>query len=813
MNIPDFQYKNNVFDSLKLNFLADGQDINYQLDLNRFSSNSFYFTDLIFSGHTEDSVLYNRIQKVDSAGNDLYFIGINLFKSQEGLEINLSEDKLVLNGHNWNTIKDSGLLVDTANQLNGKIGIMRGMEKIVAGVDNGSSFFLKMDNFDLGTFSELINYANDSLVLEGKVDLDASVQLSDSIPDIDADVSIAGLTYNQMHLGDIHMEVINSHEKKVSFRATLENEGNRIGLNGYYAQTDPSPLLIDLDIDISSLSAFETFAMGKLDQLEGQIRGEIQLAGDLKDFSVNGVLDLNKVGVFSRQLNNKYYIEKESLEFINKDLRLNEFTITDSLNNDFSINGTIGYLIPEKSPVNLQIRADKFTVYNAREKENPSLYGKMIISLDAKATGNLQDPKLSVKLAIEPETDMTVVRPPKAINLVTYEDIIEFSDPENPDTVFLSKDMDLALPDSIRSRFEGYEMVANLSIHERAAFRLVIDPNSGDYVSIKGKGDLNIQVKEGADPLLSGVYEVREGIYQVSFYGLVQKSFNILNGSTIIWAGDPMNARMNLIASHILRTSSTGLVAAETVGLSDEQLNQYRRALPYEVKILIAGTFRQPELNFEINLVDENRAAYPLVISKLSQINGEGYESLLTQQVFGLLTIGSFIPEQTFDSGSGNSGSALATTAAANSLNGILAGEFNKLSGKYLKGVNLDIGLQSYSQMSSGDASTQTAMDVKFSKNLFDDRVTIEAQTTFDVGGDNYTDPTGYDYSNFHSDFAIKYDLTPKGDYKLKAFNRSSFDIIYKDIWSTGIAIIFVKEFDKLSETRKNRKDKQKQEE
>ena len=78
---------------------------------------------------------------------------------------------------------------------------------------------------------------------------------------------------------------------------------------------------------------------------------------------------------------------------------------------------------------------------------------------------------------------------------------------------------------------------------------------------------------------------------------------------------------------------------------------------------------------------------------------------------------------------------------------------------------------------------------------------------TFDVGGDNYLNPTGNNYSNFQSDFAIKYDLTQRGEYKLKVFNKSSYDIIYKDIRTTGFAIIFVKEFDKLSDIKKEKKD------
>jgi hypothetical protein len=54
--------------------------------------------------------------------------------------------------------------------------------------------------------------------------------------------------------------------------------------------------------------------------------------------------------------------------------------------------------------------------------------------------------------------------------------------------------------------------------------------------------------------------------------------------------------------------------------------------------------------------------------------------------------------------------------------------------------------------------------------------------------------------------------LPLSGDYKLKAFNKSSFDIIYKDIWTTGIAIIFVKEFDDLSDIRKSKDKKEKKE-
>jgi hypothetical protein len=187
-----------------------------------------------------------------------------------------------------------------------------------------------------------------------------------------------------------------------------------------------------------------------------------------------------------------------------------------------------------------------------------------------------------------------------------------------------------------------------------------------------------------------------------------------------------------------------------------------------------------------------------MVISKLNLLNEEGNESELAQQVFGLLTLGSFIPERTIDGGSRSYGAAFATTAAANSLNGILTNQLNNLTGKYLKGFNVDIGMQSYSEVNSGNTDSRTTMDVKVSKNLFNERIKVEAQTSFDVGSEKNSDPSEYNYSNFQNDFAIIYDITEKGDYKLKVFDKSSFDIIYKDIRTTGIALIFIREFDKI---------------
>ena len=75
-----------------------------------------------------------------------------------------------------------------------------------------------------------------------------------------------------------------------------------------------------------------------------------------------------------------------------------------------------------------------------------------------------------------------------------------------------------------------------------------------------------------------------------------------------------------------------------------------------------------------------------------------------------------------------------------------------------------------------------------------DDRLAFEVGGEVDVGSSQGA-RAGSD--GFRSDVTVIYDLTESGNTKLKAFNNETYDIIYHEIRNTGIALIFIREFDK----------------
>jgi hypothetical protein len=342
--------------------------------------------------------------------------------------------------------------------------------------------------------------------------------------------------------------------------------------------------------------------------------------------------------------------------------------------------------------------------------------------------------------------------------------------------------------DSLVANLPSFDLKSTLSVEDGSNMRIVLDPRSGDYLTLQGSGDFNFSFDRTGNVRLSGIYRINRGVYRLSFYDLVKKSFDIAPGSSVSWSGNLYNGDLNIRAIHNIRTSSLSLIGHE---IGENEKNIYRRTLPYQVGINITGQIEKPQITFSLDLPNEDKNAYPALASKLSRLNQPEFETELNKQVFALLVLGGFLPETT---GPGINESVIATTAIANSVNGMLANQLNNFAGQYVKGFDIDVGMQSYSDYSTGGGRTRTSMDFRVSKKLLDDRLTLEAGGSFDVSNDQSGPNTGQ--NDFRGDIAVIYDLTESGNKKLKAFNNETYDIIYQEIRNTGIALIFIKEFD-----------------
>jgi translocation and assembly module TamB len=286
---------------------------------------------------------------------------------------------------------------------------------------------------------------------------------------------------------------------------------------------------------------------------------------------------------------------------------------------------------------------------------------------------------------------------------------------------------------------------------------------------------------------------LHDGHYKASFQKIAKRDFIIKQGSTVSWSGDPLDGQINITAIYKAKTSATDLLSAELAGLPDSERNAYRKLLNYEVHLIMRGQLLKPELSFMLDMPPKDQLAFGgMVYSRINMINAD--ENELNKQVFSLLILGRFLP-----AGSSTPSSAV-NTVARNSVNQMLSDQFNALSGKYVKGAELNVNLQSNDDYTSSGTQQNTEVQVGLKKELFNSRVSIQ------VGGNINTDPSaaqpgGTSQQNITGDMVMEYKITEDGSYRFKAFRENQNEgMIDGLIYSTGIGIIYTRDYDKLSE-------------
>ena len=205
------------------------------------------------------------------------------------------------------------------------------------------------------------------------------------------------------------------------------------------------------------------------------------------------------------------------------------------------------------------------------------------------------------------------------------------------------------------AKFLNYNL--NLEIRKAAILRIVVDPVTGDEMVVQGDAQLNAGVDPGGNIVLAGNYLLDKGSYVLN-YQFLQRRFNLQKGSTITFAGEPMNARVDVTAEYIANSSSRDLLANEVTSADPTLANSFNQKIPFRVVMHLTGVLSQPTIKFDIQLPDEESNARinpdlrTTLENKLSQIRAD--ESSTNKQVFSLLLFNRFVGEQSSDFFKGN---------------------------------------------------------------------------------------------------------------------------------------------------------------
>jgi len=790
VNAPKVQVGEQVMDSLTISAGNAGDKFTYAASLNTAGTKSFRIQQTNLDGFIANNELYSTLNIHDIDGKDKYQLGVKLLQEKNGsIKANLS-DTLIMDYNKWavdntNYIQydSTGIIVYHFNISNNgqSLGINSTSENITAPID------VVLKNFHIKTLTNLAE--QDSLLLDGVINGNVLVKNAMTNPVFTADIKIDTLTYNTDTIGNIAVKIDNETANAFNADVAINGNGNDVKLTGQYF-TGESRMDMQLNINNFNLATIKPFTFGEVTYADGSLKGSVAIKGTTADPDLNGSLRFENANITPKASGEKLHLSSEEIMVSSRDISFDQFTLTDSAGNKAIIDGNIYTDDFKTYRFNLDLSAKNFRVLTAPPKQNPLYYGNMNMDADVYINGTLTAPDINADLKINKATNITFVLPSTNPEIENRDGVVQFVDVYggSTDSVF-----NVAI-DTLKRypRLAGLDITGTLQSDTAAQITLIIDERSGDALKIKGKADLAAGFDKSGKITLTGNYELQNGSYQLNL-SLLKRQFIIQPGSVITWTGDPYTATVDITAQYIANTQPVNLLQSELANLSATDINKYKAKVPFNVLLKMKGELLKPVITFDIELPDDQKSKWTDVETKLEQVRRDDAE--LNKQVFALLLLGRFVQENPLENSA--EGTTLAGTAKS-SVSRILTEQLNNLAASLIKGVDLNFGVDTEDDFSSGTRTSKTDLTVGVSKKLLNDRLRVSVGSNFALEG---TANTNQSASNIAGNVAVDYLLSKDGRYALRAYRRNRYEgVVEGQVIESGVSFIFSFDFNEFKQ-------------
>ena len=790
VNLPHVVYFGSEIDSLAFTMDSDQEGLRFNLGLQSLDAGPLAIKETYLEGQL---IVEELLLQFTSNYEDEVLMNIQSWISSEDdvLQIHIDPDNLVLNSVPWNIEPENEILIGDNFWTFNDFRLYRNNQFLRAGNDleqvQKEHIGIEFQNFNLAA---LLSYLNpEEVLVSGKMNGNLIIEEPFAETGLLADLTIRDFGVSSVPLGVLTFDAEAIGTRTYNFDLALKEGNADLDLTGsYIASEQAANLDMQLDLNEIRMEVIEGFSNGAITATDGSFSGQIMVNGTTVEPNYEGFLDFNQAAFTVAMLDAPFMLPNERLRLDDDGFYMDNFRIEDNNGSPFIVDGAIlteSLLNPE---FDISFSAENFKALSSTEEDNDLYYGTAIFDATGSVTGNLELPKVELDLSVKEDTNLTYVIPSATVGVEAREGVVVFVNRQNPDRI-LTQTQEQA--DAIS--FSGFQLNSYISIEENATFSVVIDEETGDHFQGSGDGDLLFDVYPNGRTTLSGRVELNDGYYEMGLYNLVTRRFDIVEGSSIVWAGDPLDADLNITAVYRVETSASALMAPQITGADMDVRNRFRQELEFLVYLEIGGEISAPRISFGLDMPeDEQGSLGGQVYGRVQQINQQ--ENELNKQVFSLLVLNRFFP------GSGSDGAAGGTMAfARDNLNQALSDQLNIFSDRLLgdSGVNLNFGLDSYTDYQGDSPEERTQLDITAEKTFLDDRLKVSVGSEVDLQGSSQVEEGTPVIGNV----GLEYLLTRDGRYRLEAFRRKSYEnVIDGQLIVSGLGLIFTQEFNKFNE-------------
>lgn len=569
------------------------------------------------------------------------------------------------------------------------------------------------------------------------------------------DLDLTSFMLDKDSIGDILLNTAygeNEHELLVSMLSKSGKFKNLKASGSFNLKSEA--LNFNMSFDQAPIHPFQSFMKGYVSIIDGTADLNAQLTGTIAKPKLNGQLHLNDAKFKIDFLQTTYHIPNALLNFNQQNISFNPFKVFDKNKQSAQVSGGVKFNSFTQWQYDILINEfNKFQCMSTSSSDNSLFYGNVYASGSASITGNTNNVMMDVK-AVTDKNSQLVINP-----------FGGESDNGERFLNFMSRDTLSEEHLFVKHIPFGFGIKLAVEATPDAEAQLVFGDQTDDHIRARGRGNMLLNYTPQGNFYLNGKYELTEGEYRLSAMNVVAKKFNLKQGSTIEWDGDPMLGKLDILGVYKLRTTISELV--NTSGSSDPN-----GRVPVECLIQIKGTVDKPLIGFDLNFPDMQNNLNGSAASELNAVlsNFRKEPELMTQQIVFLLISGKFIPIN-------NSSNNLAGSLSSQTVSDLLSKQAASLLSKLDPEIDLTVDMLNATDPTKGRAALLSA-----SRRFLDNRLELQGSFATD---------------NSQNNFAATYNFKKNGNLKAKVFNKMGFDLIYsRNITTSGIGLFYRKEFD-----------------
>ena len=718
-----------------------------------------------------------------------------LDRGQQGklkANIDVNPSQMVFNDTVWNVGKGKILLDNgdvTVNNLAGQHAEQYIRINGRASHDPSDSLCIELNDVNLDYVFETL--AIDHVSFGGKATskLYAS-NLFSGTPSIHTpSLYIDDISYNGAVLGDADIKATFDNDSKgilVSGNIDQPNGRNSTLAGGIFVADDSLDIVFDTDhVNVGFLKPYmEAFTS----DVRGEMSGKARLFGNFHTINLEGDIVADTLRFLIDYVKCYYTSSNAPIHIVPDLIVFNDIPIHDREGHEALLGGWLKHDAFHRPEFNFAITgATDFLCYDTTPADNPRWYGTIYGNGSCFVDGGPGVVNVNVNMDSAPRSRFTFVLSDNEhadnYNFITFRDRNALNEPvvkvdqNDPSWIFSNlSEIGKQQPQEEQTEPSAYFINLEGNITPDVALTVVMDPVGGDQIKATGHGNMHLTYNNNDELRTYGTYKLDKGIYNFTLQDLIIKDFNIQDGSSISFQGDPYAAELDLQAAYTLNANLKDL---DESFASDPELN--RTNVPVNALLYARGSIAQPVISFDLKFPSLSSDADHKIKSIISS------DEMMNHQIIYLLTLNRFYTPN-YTGMATNQNEVLSSVASST-----ISGQLSNILGKIADNLSIAPNFRT----DKGDFSDME-VDVALSSQLLNNRLLLNGNfgyrdNTYNVNTSN---------TNFIGDFDLEYLLNSKGTIRLKAYNHFNDQSYYymhylrNALTTQGVGVVWKHDFD-----------------